>query len=164
MNIIWWKPFIINNFFILNFFEVKESILRCFSKLPWSHDLEKSRSTSGFGGILGYCRLGLMDFSNLFIPYDFDVRESVYRSFTLPLYSDDFEIPGQLPVLQELEGTDGWVLWIFVISSLSMFSRSRNLFLVVSQSNHVQVTARIQVNFRFRRYSRVLSTGSYGFQ
>ena len=75
-----------------------------------------------------------MDFSKFFIPYYFDVRESVYRSFTRPLFSDDFEIPGQLPVLQELEGTDGWVLWIFVISLLPMFSRSRNLFLVVSQS------------------------------
>ena len=77
-----------------------------------------------------------MDFSNFFIPYYFDVRESVYRSFTRPLFSDDFEIPGQLPVLQELEGTDGLVLWIFVISLLPMFSRSRNLFLVVSQSYH----------------------------
>ena len=49
---------------------------------------------------------------------------------------DDFEIPGQLPVLQELESTDGLVLWIFVISLLPMSSRSRNLFLVVSQSYH----------------------------
>ena len=56
-----------------------------------------------------------MDFSNFFIPYYFDVSESVYRSFTRPLFSDDFEIPGQLPVSQELEGTDGLVLWIFVI-------------------------------------------------
>ena len=105
-----------------------------------------------------------MDFSNFFILYYFDVRESVYRSITWPLFSDDFEIPGQLPVLQELEGTDGSVLWIFVISLLPMFSKSRNLFLVVSQNYHVQVTSKIQVNFRFRRYSRVLSIGSYGFQ
>ena len=105
-----------------------------------------------------------MDFSNFFIPYYFNVRESVYRSFTRPLFSDDFKISGQLPVLQELEGTDGLVLWIFVISLLPMFSRSRNLFLVVSQNCHVQVTSKIQVNFRFRRYSRVLSIGSYGFQ
>ena len=45
-----------------------------------------------------------MDFSNFSIPYYFDVRESVYRSFTRPLFLDDFEIPGQLPVLLELEG------------------------------------------------------------
>ena len=62
-----------------------------------------------------------MDFSNFFIPYYFDVRESAHRSFTRPLFSDDFEIPGQLPVLQELEGTDGWVLWIFVISLLPTY-------------------------------------------
>ena len=43
--------------------------------------LRKSRSTSGFGGIPWYCRLGLMDFSNFFIPYVFDVKESVFRSF-----------------------------------------------------------------------------------
>ena len=29
-----------NNFFILNVFKVKESILRCASKLPWSGDLK----------------------------------------------------------------------------------------------------------------------------
>ena len=105
-----------------------------------------------------------MDFSNFFIPYYFDVKESVYRSFTLPLFSDDLEIPGQLPVLQELEGTDGWVLWIFVISLLPTFSRSMNLFLISSQSYYVQVTSKIQVNFRFWRYSRVLSIVSSGFQ
>ena len=98
-----------------------------------------------------------MDFSNFLIPYVFDVKEPVYRGFTRPLFSGDLEIPGQLPVLQELEGTDGWVLWIFVISLFPTFSRSRNLFLVVSQSYHVQVTSKIQVNVRFRR------TGTPGY-
>ena len=71
--------------------------------------------------------------------------------------------PSQLPVMQELEGTDGWVLWIFVISSFPTSSKSRNLFLVVSKSYQNRVNSKIQVNFRFRRYSRVLSIGSYGF-
>ena len=84
-----------------------------------------------------------MDFSNFFIPYVFDVKEAVFRSFTRPLISGNLENKGQLPVLQELEGTDGWVLWIFVISSLPTFSRSRNLFLVVSLSYHVRVTSKI---------------------
>ena len=92
-----------------------------------------------------------MDFSNFFILYVSDVKESVYRCFTRPLCSDNLENLSQLPVLQELEGTDGWVLWIFVISSLPTFSRSRNLFLEVSQGYHVRVTWKIQVNFRFRR-------------
>ena len=58
-------------------------------------------------GTLGFCRLGLVDFSNFFIPYVFDVNESVLRSFTRPLCSGDLENPSQLPVLLELEGTDG---------------------------------------------------------
>ena len=124
----------------------------------------KTRSTSGFGGTLWYCRFGLMDFSNFFIPYVFDVKEFVFRSFTHSYCLGDFENLGQLPVLQELEGIDDWVLRIFVISPFPTFSRSRNLFLAVSQSYHVRVTSKIQVNFRFRRYSRVLSIGSYGFQ
>ena len=39
-NTIKWKPFLINNFFILNAFEVKEFISRCFSKLLCSGDFE----------------------------------------------------------------------------------------------------------------------------
>ena len=104
-----------------------------------------------------------MDFSNFFIPNVFDVNESVSRSFTRPLCSGDLENPSQLAVLLELEGSDGWVLWIFVISSFPTSSNSMNLFLVVSQSYQNRVTSTIQVNFRFRRYSRVLSIGSYGF-
>ena len=104
-----------------------------------------------------------MDFRNFFIPYVFDVNKSVFRCFTRPLCSGDLENPSQLPVLLELEGTDGWVLWTFVISSFLTFSKSMNLFLVVSQSYQNRVTSKIQVNFRFRRYSRVLSIGSYGF-
>ena len=83
-----------------------------------------------------------MDFSNFFIPYVFDVNESVFRSFTRPLCSGDLENPSQLPVLLELEGTDGWVLWIFVISSFPTFSKSMNLFLVVSQSYQNRVTSK----------------------
>ena len=67
-----------------------------------------------------------MDFSNLFIPYVVDVKESVFRSLTQLFCFGDLE--NQLPVLQLLEGTDDWVLRIFVISSFSTFSRSRNLF------------------------------------
>ena len=66
-------------------------------------------STSGFGVTLGYCRLGLMDFSNFYNPHVLDVNESVFGSFAQP-YSGDLENPGQLPVLQELEGTDNLVL------------------------------------------------------
>ena len=104
-----------------------------------------------------------MDFRNFFISYVFKVNESISRSFTKLPESGDLKNPGQLPVLQELEGTDGWVLWISIISSIPTFSRSRNLFRVVPQSYHVRETSKIQVNFRSRRYSRVLWIGSCGF-
>ena len=46
-----------------------------------------------------------MDFRNFFIPYVFEVKESIFRSFTRLAYSGDLENPGQLPVLQVLKGT-----------------------------------------------------------
>ena len=93
----------------------------------------KPWSTSGFGGTLGYCRLGLMDFSNSYNPYVLDVKESVFGSFAQPCLGD-LENLGQLPVLQELEGTDNLVLCIFVISSLPTFQRSKNIFLAVRKA------------------------------
>ena len=68
--------------------------------------ISKIRSTSGFGSTLGYCRLGLMYFSNFFIPYVVDVEESVVRSLKQLFCLGDLENLDQLPVLQELEGTD----------------------------------------------------------
>ena len=72
-----------------------------------------------------------MEFRHFSIFYNFEVKESIFHSFTELACLDDFENPGQLPVLQVLEGTDDWVLWIFVISSLPTFSRSRNPFFIV---------------------------------
>ena len=53
-----------------------------------------------------------MDFSNFFIPYVFDVNESVFRSATqlFCFCTNDLKNLGQLPVLLELESTDDWVL------------------------------------------------------
>ena len=115
---------------------------------------QKSSSTSGFTGARGYWWLGLMDFCNFFITYVFEIKESIFCSFTKLPCLGDLEIPGQLPVLQVLEGTDDWVLWIFVISSFLTFSRSRNPFFAVSQSYHVWMTSKIQNNFRFKRYTQ----------
>ena len=108
--------------------------------------------------------MGLIDFRNFFIFYVSKVEKSIIGSFTKLLCSGDLENPGQLPVSQVLKGTDDWVLWISVMSSFPTFLRSRNLFLAVSQSYNVRVTSKIQVNSRFRRYSRILSIGSYGIQ
>ena len=50
--------------------------------------------------------MSLMDFRNFFIPYIFEVKESISRSFLKLLCSGDLENLGQLPVWQVLEGTD----------------------------------------------------------
>ena len=109
------------------------------NKLPCPSDLEKPGHTSGFGRTRGYCRLGLMDFGNFFISYVFDVEESVFHSFTYTFCSGDLENLGRLPVLQELQDTDDWVLRISVISSIPTFTKSRNLFMQFQRSYHVQV-------------------------
>ena len=44
-----------------------------------------------------------------------------------------------------------------------MFSRVRNPFLIFLLSYHVSVTSKIQVNFRYRRYLKVLMIVSYKF-
>ena len=74
-----------------------------------------------------------MDFSNFYNPYVLDVKESVLGSFAQPC-SDDLENIGQLPVLEELEGTDNLVLCIFIISPVPTFQRSRNIFLAVRKA------------------------------
>ena len=66
-------------------------------------------------------------------------------------------------------GTGGtWRYWwlchmIFEISSVFMFSRSGNSFLISLLSYHVRVTSKIWVNFRYRRYLEVLMIVSYKF-
>ena len=67
--------------------------------------------------------------------------------------SDHLENLDQLPVREVLRGTDDFVLWIFTISSVFMFLRSRNPWLTLLQSYYVSVTSKIKVNFRFERYT-----------
>ena len=81
-------------------------------------------------------------FSYFFISYVFEVGKFIFDGFTKLLCSGDLENPGQLPVLQRLEGTYDWVSWSSVISSLLTFLRSRDS-LSVSQSYYVWVTSRI---------------------
>ena len=50
-----------------------------------------------------------MDFRNFFIPYFFEVKKSISRSFTKLPFTSDLENPDQLPVLQVLGGTGNWV-------------------------------------------------------
>ena len=51
----------------------------------------------------------------------------------------------------------------FEFMTFFMFSRSRNPFLTLLTSHLVRVTSKIQVNFRFNRYSEVLIIVSYRF-
>ena len=67
-----------------------------------------------------YCLINCWNF------HVFEVRESIADISTeLPclIYLENL---GQLPVHGYLKGTDNCILWIFTISSLFMFSRSRN--------------------------------------
>ena len=77
--------------------------------------------------------------------------------------SGDLGNLSQLPVQEVLRGTDDFVLWIFIISSVFMFSGSRNPLLTFLLSYRFRVTSKIQVNSRFERYSEVLMIVSYGF-
>ena len=61
-------------------------------------------------------------------------------------------------------GSDDSVLYIFEISSVIIFSRSRNPLLTFLLSYLVWVTSKIWVNFRFQSYSEVLMNVSYGFK
>ena len=123
----------------------------------------KSRSTSGTGGTWRYWWLCLMNFWKFLTIYVFEGEESIFDIPTELLCFVDLENPGQLPVQEVLEGTDDCVLCIFEISSLFMFSRVRNPFLIFLLSYHVSVTSKIQVNFRYRRYLKVLTIVSYEF-
>jgi len=87
----------------------------------------------------------------------FEVKESISDIFTERPCLRDLEILGQLPDTVVL------VASISAISTFFMFSRSRNPFLAVSQSYHVRMISKIQVNFLFHRCSRVLMIESYGF-
>ena len=96
-----------------------------------------------------YCHINCWNFQNTHVS---EVRESIADISTeLPCLSY-FENLGQLPVHGYLKGTDKCILWIFTISSLFMFSRSRNPLLTFLLSYDVWVTLIIQVNFRFERY------------
>ena len=53
--------------------------------------------------------------------------------------------------------------WIFEIFLLFMFSRVRNPFLIFLLSYYVSVTSKIQVNFRYRGYLKILLIVIYLF-
>ena len=87
------------DFCIPHVFEVKESIYRSFSKLPYSGDL-------GIPGQLPVQRiLEGTDFRTFFIPHVFEVKESIFRFFTEQPCLSDLDNPCQLQVLQLFDST-----------------------------------------------------------
>ena len=66
--------------------------------------------------IIGYHEISL--FLHFYVS---EVMEFISRSFTKLACSSNLKNPDQLPVLQVLEGTGDWVLWIFVISPFPTF-------------------------------------------
>ena len=101
-------------------------------------------------------------FSQFFIIYVFEVEESISDILSELPCLGNLENPGQLPVQEDLRGTDDFVLWIFTISSVFMFSRSKNPLLIFLPGYLICVTSKIQVNLRFKRFSEVLMILSYG--
>ena len=111
----------------------------------------KSRSTSGTEEYWWLC---LMNFWNCFTIYVFEGEESFSGISTeLPCFGD-LENPGQLPVKEVLESTDDSFIWSFEMSSIFMFSRSRNSLLAFLLSYSVRVISEIQVNSRYRGTQR----------
>ena len=96
-----------------------------------------------------YCLMNCWNFQTIHV---FEVRESIADIFTELLCLNYLKNLGQLPVQGYLRGTDNFIWWIFTISSLFMFSRSRNPLLTFLLSYDFWVTSIIQVNFRFERY------------
>ena len=94
----------------------------------------------------------LIHFGNFHTIHVFEVRESIADVSTELPCSSYFENLGQLLVPGYLKCTDDCILWILTISSLFMFSRSRNPLLTFLLSYDVWVTSKIQVNSRFEKY------------
>ena len=102
----------------------------------------KSRSTSGSTGTRRYWWLCLIDSHSFFTIYVFEVKESISDiTGELPCLRNP-ENPGQLPVQEDLRGTDHSVLWIFENSSQFMFLRSRNPLLIVLPGYPIRVTSK----------------------
>ena len=96
-----------------------------------------------------YCLINFWNFQTIHV---LEVRKSIADISTELPYLSYLENLSQLPVQGYLKDTDDCITWIFTISSLFMFSRSRNPFLTFLLSYDVWVTSIIQVNFRFERY------------
>ena len=123
---------------------------------------QKSRSTSGLRGTLRYWWL-----CHKFLTF---LHYLCFRGQGIHCWhfywATMFGWPQKSRSTSGLRGTlRYWWLYLmdFTISSAFMFLRSRNPLLTFLLSYNVRVTSKIQINFRFERYSKVLMIASYGF-
>ena len=106
-------------FYTICVFKVKETTGDIPTELPCLSDLENPSQLAvrEVLMILSYTFLKFSQYSCFRINCWYFYRATLFR---LP------QNLGQLPVQGYLKGTDDCILWIFTISSLFMFSRSRN--------------------------------------
>ena len=159
----WWMCFIDSwDRFTIHVFDVKESIADISTEL---HTLfgwpQKSKSTSvRFKGDSKVLMIVSHGFYNVLTIYVVKVNES---TADIPTELTMFEWPRKSKSTSGSRGTGDSVLYIFEISKLFMFSRSGNALLIFLQIYHVRVTSKIQVDFRFKRYSEEVMIVSYRF-
>ena len=124
-------------------FEVKEFISDISTELLCLGDLKNpgQLSVQEVLRCTDDCVLWIFTISSVFM---FLMSRNPFLTFLLSHHvSGDLENLSQLPVQEVLRGTDDFVLWIFIISSVFMFSRSRNSFLTFLLSYHFGVTSKI---------------------
>ena len=138
------------NFFNIYVFEVKESIAGIPTELPCSGYL----GNPGQLPVQRYSKV-LMIVSDTFLTF---LHYSCFRGQATEFWhfyrATMFGWPQKSRSTSGSGGTDDSVLWIFEISLLFRFSRSRNPLLIFLLSYLVWVTSKIWVNFRFQRFSR----------
>ena len=114
----------------------------------------KSRSTSGSASDScvkrGYSCFDCMHFCYFVILNVFEIKESIYRSFTelpvapnMAMFGWPRKSRSTFGFTCALKSTYDLVSWRFVISSFPTFSRSRNPVFAVSQRYHVRKTSKI---------------------
>ena len=137
-----------HNFYTIYVFKVKESTADISTELSCLSDLENP-SQLPVWKVLMIQSYKLLKFSD----YSCFRGQGIHCWYFYRVTW--FELPRKsrsTSGLGYLKGTDNCILWIFTISSLFMFSRSRNPLMAFLLSYDVCVTLIIQVNFRFERY------------
>ena len=160
----WWLCLMDSrNFFTIYVFEGEESIADIPIELPCFGDLENPGQLPVQEVLAGTddCVSWIFEISSLFmfsrVRNPFPIFLLSYHASVTSKIQVNFRYRRYLQVLMIV--SHGFLK----CSSLFMFSRSRNPLLTFLLSYHVRVISKIQVNFRYRRYSKVLMILCYKF-